>query len=680
MNSLVSALRTERKRLETKSEECQKVRLAVQSSIRECHTVDLGLGYFATLSKFDTLEFLDRTMLRHQNTLNEIDRKLKPAQVLQALLGNLSKAHGVISHEGGLPIVEIQERLDEDGQVLDVSFRDPQGNEMNSHNSVSSISPSLDNDTDSTEYVNLRDEILTDYLQVHAPTSIDQSSPKVFKEHVDAQFNIPKSGSDLEGSIIEEGSNRDRTISLVNQSIYELELLALEADESSEALDNRLDICLISENSWLDADSESDDYEETRFALLVPRNAALQDRLWDEVKSLRSKKAEMEPPATPARSKVPKSVRFSETLDIKTIEDTQTTLSTIPRDKVLRFKSNRLSLSNNARLQILELAEPNNLNFHQGITNDVNENLWDVDREMTKLISVPHSNYEEALEDPASQEDHLHDHDGNETRQHTIASIKTPLSPISGNSREKDISCAKRDRTEDLDILSNHGQESRVDYQRRHASRFREPISKISGSENLIHHGNTPSSPPEKQSRDINAKIERETVIGVVSQLDADHFAPGDETDAMARAYIAGHFDNKRTITGPIVNELKDFEILNGLVASFDTGNPFEEEVLDLNEEMELDKIESDEEILKREIVEKVPESVHQGEISSDILNTFDSVQTSVIQHEIQNEYHRLRQKILAKELTSDQEFEPIDDVPRQSRFKNSRRRSTQFP
>lgn len=676
LDRLVSALKVEAKRMVTNIEECQKVRLAVQNSLEERHTVDMGSGYFATVSKFDTLKFLDRKVLRYQKILNELDRKLKPAEALVTQLVNLSKAQGVPSfNEQSLPIVEIQEHLDENGQLLDVSLRDTQGNETNCHTFASNIAPDLDHDTMSTKNVDLRDEILSDYSEVHASTSIDQNSLKPSEEDVDVHIKLPITGSVSEKLVVEEGSNRDGSISLVNQSIYELELLAREVDESSEALDDCLNAGLSSKDSWLDADSESDDMEETRFALLIPHNSALQNRLWDEVKRLRSKKAEIEPLATPASSKVFKSVRFSEMLDIKTIEDTHTNLPSFSGErKILKFKSDRLSLSNDGRLQLLELAEPNRLNSQQRITNDVEENLGDSNRKMSESISASHLNYEIALEDPAFQEDHPQDHDGDETLQITIASNETPMSLIDGDSKGQEDYCVTQARTEDSEILANHVQESKFDHQRTHALRHREPMLKTFELANLIHNKQTPSLPSEEQVYVTNANFEPATEIGAVPQLDVNHFPPGNETDAMARAYIAGHFDNNKMVAGPIVNELNDFKILNELVASFDKGTSLEEKARVSKEEMESDKFDSDEEILKREIVEKVPDLEHVGELSSDILHTFDSVQTSVFQHEIQSEYHRLRQKILAKELTSDQEYEPIDNEPRLSRFRSARR------
>lgn len=363
----------------------------------------LGAEYWVTKSKSEALDFLDRRIKRFENVTEHNSLKLKQGKETLEHLQNFIKATEDQTEEKAdtqdLPIIDIQEEIDEEGNVVNVKLNDKK---MGDHEHSFS-DHAYDCLTQGPNYTSRLEEIEA-FTNDHDTTKVD-SSLKVTDEmeratdskkrrNIQAQNDPNESNSQLlelmEDLALSENVQKEDSISRVlsliassdisdehkealeqeftngarqtsfaekisdnnldseKRQIYELELLASEFDEDDVSIEEEefeYDFENGDSDDFLvnlsEDDDAGDDLLYNRNCSLLPKNSNILDRLWKDILSLRESK---KLPENPTTNKTTKSVRFSDKLQIKQIENVSEKLNNIEHKKhaMLRFKEARV--------------------------------------------------------------------------------------------------------------------------------------------------------------------------------------------------------------------------------------------------------------------------------------------------------------------------------------------------
>lgn len=577
---------------------------------------------------------------------------------------------GIHSEDGqdSLPIIDIQEEMDDKGNVINVRFSDSLGNEIDKNGTRQILSSADDADETGNQ------------LQIHKPE--DQGSlgdqgeqflemlhdlgitPQSIKTEYDDSNSVDTQTSKNEDpgksqammNVVPETEPQSPTGSSRTGPIYELELIASELDENTLSSDGDY----TDEQDEFDYDFEDEDGEseeldssedEIRYAPL-PNDRGLQDRFMQEIENLRrGKKFNSEAAEKIEDKKNTKSVRFSDKLDIKEIEDRGEPLNAKDEKtvRILKFKENRI-ISQSSHKGIAPLLKnlPDQLasDDRDGpITTDIVENdgIAELDETNRARIEFATNHPEEHLDDFALDD----------------------LDKLSDIQKEIDLESTQMGRSRFKKLMAQ-------DPRRNKFGNSSYPTVKISET------GTVDSGELNERK---NGAVD--VMEDSVKRLNIDLPNLQDDMDAMVQAYNVGMYDDDIEVAGPVVDQIEDFEKLNALLELMPTTDDQEtsraqttSETGDDREVEDLDASESDDEILKDQIVEHdcITDDDDDGDIELDDGGIEgDDIQQSILQQEIADNYHRLRQKLLSKDALAERELEPLEDAPRVSRFKAAR-------
>lgn len=666
----------------------ESLKYSVESHTAEDLTVTLGGGYYTRMTHSETLKYLDRRLKHLRESASRTTSKFEHAKQTKEnfLLLQNYQAQKETDFKNELPIVDILEEIDDTGNILSVKFKDSFGNEFlqRSMELPSQVSSKYED----AKYVSEQgligqingngNNIQTE--QIRELLSDMEINPETENFDGNNQQNDHKMQTTSNGELVTDSVKAAKIKSSENavenrspnsmdtRQIYELELLA------SEFGDNQLS--LVDEDGFnydfddeqsdsIDSSSSDDDFI---YGMLLPKNDKLQNRLWQEVKNLRKKKqVEGERLVGLEIRKSDKLVRFSEKLEIKEIENVSDSLKQIEhsRSKVLKFKENKI-LSRNLRD---ETGNSEGRADDNSKTSEMVTNADDFKRELitSDIIEHDYVNMEPMISDSFGKSDAI---------DISIKLDENCSFPV-GEAKNPD----------DITLLQ---EEMRKEQSKEKRSKFKKLVAqnplRVKPSLQVatkieIFDSNVKSANQFDQVNEIDQGI-KATDVDVkndIKELNVDLPNLQHDMDTMVQAYNIGLFDDDIEVSGPVVDLLEDFKTLNEMIKSMPSepaaeyswqshSGKFDEDSDDAIDFMI--SSESDNEILKEQIVEN---DFFSDEDDSQ-LNTHDDVQLSVIQQEVTENYFRLKQKVLSKELVSAEEFEPIDGTPRTSRFKAARR------
>ncbi|SGZ52279.1 CIC11C00000001156 [Sungouiella intermedia] len=638
----IMILETEKEELAQELSELQDLKVSVPKVVSEPIIVNIGGGYQAERTKIETLQFLDRRIQKLEVQRGKVEAKLVQAIEVKLkfdlLDGGIRDDSGI--NKEGSQIVDIQEDLDELGNIVDVRFRDSNGNDIEPIHE-----PQLPGQKDAM-ILNASDLNTSAGDQMADLLNDMELLPQSDNPHYDNKVErneITPTRVDYSSGKNDSIENSYSTGSNNQELLYELELIASELEESADTPTGEdVDIDIESDedsDNYFEIEVESDEDEFTEnetLHSLLPKNAQLEERFWKEIQSLRIKRSEDLDTASNQGARIgKKSVRFSETLEIKEIEDVGKELRpTEFQRKILKFKENKILAGSSQGMNTAAVMQP------------VIHEVTDTDAVTTDIV----------------------EHEDNDSTSPVIVEVSEPCNDTTKEDQnfkelkarlQKEVLAEKRSKFKSM-VAQN-------------------PLRRMmmTGPSTSI------QLPQNKDGAFVEPDLTRNTVETThvisgtlkseVKQLNIDLPNLGDDLDAMVQAYNVGMFDDDIEVSGPVVDQLEDFELLNKIVENGSKVTPpmhqSKQEDAGNVEDSNFDSSDSDDEILKELIIENDLSSDEEANDSQ----LQDDVQMSVINQEVVDNYHRLRHKILNKLPRTDSEFEPVDGVQRTSRFKASR-------
>lgn len=335
--------------------------------------VFIGSDLWVEMTGDEARGFFGRRLDSNLTDLKNISEKMQRSrQMLDSIGKVLDQENNVEETEElnseGLPIMDIQETLDDDGEVISATVNDKAfeaapkdllkkllvaADQMEVAETRKGLSdPSGENENDGQI-----EELLADMEII--PREKPSESGESSKEPKINEMETSDSEDELE----------DIQPSIRPEEIYELELIAseMDLDDPEDDVLEEGDFDYDIEDSDLNSDDHDDPNDDPDDAsdddskadeLLYGNNfgmfkgkSELQNRLWGEVQALRNKKIQSEP--APVEAKAPKkSVRFNESTEVKEIENVSESLKKIEhkKQKPLRFRE-RLILSGKTELK-----------------------------------------------------------------------------------------------------------------------------------------------------------------------------------------------------------------------------------------------------------------------------------------------------------------------------------------
>lgn len=453
-------------------------------------------------------------------------------------------------------------------------------------------------------------------------------------------------------------SNR---IAIDGNDLLELELIAdkfVDTNNSSitHADDEEWDFEFDDEEEEEDEDFSDDLLYGSSGATFIPQTESrpgsqnLNNLLWKQVMELRNKKAQGAI-SDSTHSLKKKSVRFSEQLEIKEIENISEELKNIDHFKqnISRFKQDRLIKSNDFEIKDaikqLEKTNEETVERDKPVSDIVerNEPVSDI-FERDIITRNPISG---VVEDPIE---------------------KPHIGEVSKSTVRSDTNKPKISKFKQMKATPASLQQSP-----KHRP-VKKPIKPFEITD--IERGKTRKSVIEESIK--------ETEDNPIHIMDTslDYNSMQQDMDTMVKAYALGMYDDDIITEGPVVQQLDDFEKLNKIIESMPkpeastaksvkSANGKVEEIFDpyldqVGGEHQDDDDDDDNSPLLGEILE------------NDIVPPPD-IEQSILNQEVTSNYHRLRQKLFFSEneyRQDNKEFEPIDEHGnnlRISKFKASK-------
>lgn len=343
--------------------------------------VCIGCDLWVEMSSSESTAYFNRRIDANQACLRQISEKIQQSRLIleniQTLLAQPSQNEpSEESNSDGLPIIDIQETLDDDGEVVSVTLNDKSidtsekesenlrissdaNKNLSTSDNIGASKASLEDETSDKDQI---EELLADMEIVQKLTS----GPKSKAIDENTEVKIPQSQAQDFDS---DSDSDDYCPAIRPEDVLELELIASELSPEDERSD------LLEDQEFdfeLDEDDEEDDGEEDSAKadeLLYGGNfgmfkgkADLQNRLWGEVQALRNKRLSKEDPkvfdesTSKAKTKL---VRFSENTEVKEIEDVSESLKKIEhkKEKPLRFRE-RLIMSGKSEMRSPKIPKP----------------------------------------------------------------------------------------------------------------------------------------------------------------------------------------------------------------------------------------------------------------------------------------------------------------------------------
>ncbi|ODV80228.1 uncharacterized protein CANTADRAFT_21476 [Suhomyces tanzawaensis NRRL Y-17324] len=597
------------------------------------------------------------------------------------------------------------------------------------------------------------------------PESVGKRSEHVVLANTIVEKNLEhedKIDQDEEKSARISNSNQ---ISLDQDEILELEILVDEFEQSGQSAsdfadDEEWDFEFSDEGEDEDEDDLADDllYGESKSFMIGDQNKDLNSKLWSQVMKMRLEKAELDSKDkkefgstqtkvnTTDTESSKKSVRFAEQLDIKEVENISGYLKE-PQEtaKLSLFKQGRIAggnaTFNQDSIDGVEQSPVSNLVVERNeptvITQKFNlsSNLKVFDSKDFKKIEIPiadSSNVEPLDRYNLVQQSILENEDKIKTKPHKVSRFK--MSKIQNNSEKKedkikevntDPSVSYLNNTINGDIVENeiplgsivtsfeNTLKSKVD-QLQDIDLEQVITEKLGLSFEQNSSNETTGQQTDQKATKANLSPNNKELEIEVKEAIVDFQSLQSDMETMAKAYVLGMYDDDIDTEGPVVNELKDFEVLNKMLESmpvveeaskvrsqtknnlidkkskneafdprldlierqYDDEDEEEENESYLNQNYIDDQEEDDGPILVDEIIE------NDFEVDAEdlALSVEDTIDQEIFNLEVASNYHKLRQKIVFEQnktgyrkTEQELEFEPIDEEGnpiRISRFK----------
>ena len=682
IDSTISNLKQKRDYLQDQLAQFESVRQGLKTSGDSTTPIKFQLDDGTMIEKTTTeaIEFLDKRVTEIKEALTQFNTKINEAESTKEKLnqfnqfvqqgGNHEELKQEKLNEDGLPFVDIQEELDEDGNVINVEFKDAQedttidknekdsrgtpkveilGEEIDKAKKLDKVSQSesdefqalledmevISKDKKAQELNFDQDDLLDkiDKLQISAEDKfkLKQVCVEEFK-NLEPEHDTDKT---QENSASDKVIGNFENLAIDKNDLIELELLADDFDDSENFQGENYD----DDEEW-DYEFDEDDEEEEEDiadellygggkAKIIGSDEKSNNMLWDQIINLRKSKlvatdqvADKIEEST-VNEKKPKAVRFAEHLDINEVENISESLRNPPPEtgKMSLFKQNRMSSQQKNRSEEIKETVENDSVMTDILENDVMSDIVEKEPVMTDIIE---------------KDDDVQIVDNSDIIESTIIE-REPVATINESTPE-----------------TKTGTSSQKPVSRFKAMRSSQPL-KDTGKLNTQAPVKIPI--PGDSEKEV-VPLESSTSLSVSKLQDLQL-----DMDKMAQAYVSGMYDDDIVTEGPVVHKLDDFETLNKMVEAKKQDNEklgIQEYDAASNEVgMEIDEDDEDDDegpILVDEIVE------NELDESNGVFN--DEV---IFDREIRENYHKLRNKLILdqngfKKSQQELEMEPVDD------------------
>lgn len=682
IDSTISNLKQKRDYLQDQLAQFESVRQGLKTSGDSTTPVKFQLDDGTMIEKTTTeaIEFLDKRVTEIKEALTQFNTKINEAESTKEKLnqfnqfvqqgGNHEELKQEKLNEDGLPFVDIQEELDEDGNVINVEFKDAQedttidknekdsrgtpkveilGEEIDKAKKLDKVSQSesdefqalledmevISKDKKAQELNFDQDDLLDkiDKLQISAEDKfkLKQVCVEEFK-NLEPEHDTDKT---QENSASDKVIGNFENLAIDKNDLIELELLADDFDDSENFQGENYD----DDEEW-DYEFDDDDEEEEEDiadellygggkAKIIGSDEKSNNMLWDQIINLRKSKlvatdqvADKIEEST-VNEKKPKAVRFAEHLDINEVENISESLRNPPPEtgKMSLFKQNRMSSQQKNRSEEIKETVENDSVMTDILENDVMSDIVEKEPVMTDIIE---------------KDDDVQIVDNSDIIESSIIE-REPVATINESTPE-----------------TKTGTVSQKPVSRFKAMRSSQPL-KDTGKLNTQAPVKIPI--PGDTEKEV-VPLESPTSLSVSKLQDLQL-----DMDKMAQAYVSGMYDDDIVTEGPVVHKLDDFETLNKMVEAKKQDNEklgIQEYDAASNEVgMEIDEEDEDDDegpILVDEIVE------NELDESNGVFN--DEV---IFDREIRENYHKLRNKLILdqngfKKSQQELEMEPVDD------------------
>lgn len=682
IDSTISNLKQKRDYLQDQLAQFESVRQGLKTSGDSTTPIKFQLDDGTMIEKTTTeaIEFLDKRVTEIKEALTQFNTKINEAESTKEKLnqfnqfvqqgGNHEELKQEKLNEDGLPFVDIQEELDEDGNVINVEFKDAQedttidknekdsrgtpkveilGEEIDKAKKLDKVSQSesdefqalledmevISKDKKAQELNFDQDDLLDkiDKLQISAEDKfkLKQVCVEEFK-NLEPEHDTDKT---QENSASDKVIGNFENLAIDKNDLIELELLADDFDDSENFQGENYD----DDEEWDYEFDDDDDEEEEDIAdellygggkaKIIGSDEKSNNMLWDQIINLRKSKlvatdqvADKIEEST-VNEKKPKAVRFAEHLDINEVENISESLRNPPPEtgKMSLFKQNRMSSQQKNRPEEIKETVENDSVMTDILENDVMSDIVEKEPVMTDII-------EKDDDDQISENNDIIESSIIEREPVATINESTPETKT-GTSSQKPVSRFK-------------------------AMRSSQPL-KDTGKLNTQAPVKIPI--PGDTEKEV-VPLESPTSLSVSKLQDLQL-----DMDKMAQAYVSGMYDDDIVTEGPVVHKLDDFETLNKMVEAKKQDNEklgIQEYDAASNEVgMEIDEDDEDDDegpILVDEIVE------NELDESNGVFN--DEV---IFDREIRENYHKLRNKLILdqngfKKSQQELEMEPVDD------------------
>lgn len=682
IDSTISNLKQKRDYLQDQLAQFESVRQGLKTSGDSTTPIKFQLDDGTMIEKTTTeaIEFLDKRVTEIKEALTQFNTKINEAESTKEKLnqfnqfvqqgGNHEELKQEKLNEDGLPFVDIQEELDEDGNVINVEFKDAQedttidknekdsrgtpkveilGEEIDKAKKLDKVSQSesdefqalledmevISKDKKAQELNFDQDDLLDkiDKLQISAEDKfkLKQVCVEEFK-NLEPEHDTDKT---QENSASDKVIGNFENLAIDKNDLIELELLADDFDDSENFQGENYD----DDEEW-DYEFDDDDEEEEEDiadellygggkAKIIGSDEKSNNMLWDQIINLRKSKlvatdqvADKIEEST-VNEKKPKAVRFAEHLDINEVENISESLRNPPPEtgKMSLFKQNRMSSQQKNRSEEIKETVENDSVMTDILENDVMSDIVEKEPVMTDIIE---------------KDDDDQIFENNDITESSIIE-REPVATINESTPE-----------------TKTGTSSQKPVSRFKAMRSSQPL-KDTGKLNTQAPVKIPI--PGDSEKEV-VPLESSTSLSVSKLQDLQL-----DMDKMAQAYVSGMYDDDIVTEGPVVHKLDDFETLNKMVEAKKQDNEklgIQEYDAASNEVgMEIDEDDEDDDegpILVDEIVE------NELDESNGVFN--DEV---IFDREIRENYHKLRNKLILdqngfKKSQQELEMEPVDD------------------
>lgn len=682
IDSTISNLKQKRDYLQDQLAQFESVRQGLKTSGDSTTPIKFQLDDGTMIEKTTTeaIEFLDKRVTEIKEALTQFNTKINEAESTKEKLnqfnqfvqqgGNHEELKQEKLNEDGLPFVDIQEELDEDGNVINVRFKDAQedttidknekdsrgtpkveilGEEIDKAKKLDKVSQSesdefqalledmevISKDKKAQELNFDQDDLLDkiDKLQISAEDKfkLKQVCVEEFK-NLEPEHDTDKT---QENSASDKVIGNFENLAIDKNDLIELELLADDFDDSENFQGENYD----DDEEW-DYEFDDDDEEEEEDiadellygggkAKIIGSDEKSNNMLWDQIINLRKSKlvatdqvADKIEEST-VNEKKPKAVRFAEHLDINEVENISESLRNPPPEtgKMSLFKQNRMSSQQKNRSEEIKETVENDSVMTDILENDVMSDIVEKEPVMTDIIE---------------KDDDDQIFENNDITESSIIE-REPVATINESTPE-----------------AKTGTVSQKPVSRFKAMRSSQPL-KDTGKLNTQAPVKIPI--PGDTEKEV-VPLESPTSLSVSKLQDLQL-----DMDKMAQAYVSGMYDDDIVTEGPVVHKLDDFETLNKMVEAKKQDNEklgIQEYDAASNEVgMEIDEDDEDDDegpILVDEIVE------NELDESNGVFN--DEV---IFDREIRENYHKLRNKLILdqngfKKSQQELEMEPVDD------------------